>query len=49
MGWAEPSTTPDGACVVICRSRKPAERQGKALFIDAVEGIARERSVSFLA
>lgn len=40
--------SPMEACVVICRSRKPAERQGKALFIDAVEEIARERSMSFL-
>ena len=36
------------ACVIICRSRKPAERQGRILFIDAVAEIARERSQSFL-
>jgi type I restriction enzyme M protein len=36
------------ACVVICRSRKPADRQGRILFIDAVAEIARERAQSFL-
>ncbi|MBN1148738.1 MAG: SAM-dependent DNA methyltransferase [Anaerolineales bacterium] len=36
------------ACIVICRSRKPPERQGKVLFIDALNEIARERSMSFL-
>ncbi len=36
------------ACVVICRSSKMAERQGRILFIDAVREVARERGVSFL-
>jgi len=36
------------ACVVICRSRKPASRKRRILFIDAVNEIARERAVSFL-
>jgi type I restriction enzyme M protein len=36
------------ACVVICRSQKPKARNGKILFIDAVEEIARERAQSFL-
>ena len=40
--------SPMEACVVFCRSRKPAERQGKILFIDAVNEIARERAYSFL-
>ena len=40
--------SPMEACIVICRSRKPPERQGKVLFIDAVDEIARERSMSFL-
>ncbi|MET3525489.1 HsdM family class I SAM-dependent methyltransferase [Phenylobacterium koreense] len=40
--------SPMEACVVICRSRKPAERQGRILFIDAVAEIARERAQSFL-
>jgi type I restriction enzyme M protein len=36
------------ACVVFCRSRKPADRRGKVLLIDAVNEVARERAVSFL-
>jgi type I restriction enzyme M protein len=36
------------ACVVICRTRKPKERKGRILFIDAVHDVARERAVSFL-
>ena len=40
--------SPMEACVIICRSRKPAERQGRILFIDAVAEIARERAQSFL-
>lgn len=40
--------SPMEACVVICRSQKPAERQGRILFIDAVSQIARERAQSFL-
>ena len=33
---------------MICRTRKPPERRGKVLFIDAVHQIARERAQSFL-
>jgi type I restriction enzyme M protein len=40
--------SPMEACVLICRSRKPAKRQGRILFIDAVTEIARERAQSFL-
>jgi type I restriction enzyme M protein len=40
--------SPMEACVVICRNRKPPERQGRILFIDAVGEIARERAQSFL-
>jgi type I restriction enzyme M protein len=36
------------ACVIVCRSRKAAERQGRILFIDAVAEIARERAQSLL-
>lgn len=36
------------ACVVICRARKPVERQGHILFIDATLEVARERTQSFL-
>ena len=40
--------SPMEACVVVCRSRKPAERQGRILFVDAVDAVARERAMSFL-
>jgi len=40
--------SPMEACVVICRTRKPADRQGRILFIDAVHEVARERAQSFL-
>jgi len=40
--------SPMEACVLFCRSRKPADRRGRILFIDAVKEIARERSYSFL-
>jgi type I restriction enzyme M protein len=40
--------SPMEACVVICRSQKPADRQGRILFIDAVAEVARERAQSFL-
>ncbi len=36
------------ACVVICRTRKPKERQGKILLINAVNEVTRERTQSFL-
>ena len=41
--------SPMEACVVICRSRKPPERQGQVLFIDAVNEVTRERAQSFLS
>jgi type I restriction enzyme M protein len=40
--------SPMEACVVICRTRKPPERTGRVLFVDAVKDVARERSTSFL-
>jgi type I restriction enzyme M protein len=40
--------SPMEACVVICRTRKPAPRKGKVLLIDAVNEVARERAQSFL-
>jgi type I restriction enzyme M protein len=40
--------SPMEACVVICRASKPPEREGRVLFIDAVNEIARERAYSFL-
>ena len=40
--------SPMEACVVICRSKKPEDRKGKILFIDAVNEVTRERAQSFL-
>ena len=40
--------SPMEACVVVCRARKPADREGKILFIDAVHEVARVRAQSFL-
>ncbi len=40
--------SPMEACVVFCRSKKPSERQGKVLFIDGVNEVVREGSISFL-
>ncbi len=40
--------SPMEACVVICRTRKPAARRGRVLFIDAVGEVSRERALSFL-
>jgi type I restriction enzyme M protein len=36
------------ACVVFCRSKKPPKKRGKVLLIDAVNEVARERTMSFL-
>ena len=40
--------SPMEAFVLVCCSVKPAERQGKILFIDAVKEVAREQAQSFL-
>jgi type I restriction enzyme M protein len=40
--------SPMEACIVICRTSKPSERRGKVLFINAVDEVTRERSMSFL-
>jgi type I restriction enzyme M protein len=40
--------SPMEACVVVCRMRKPPERQGRILFINAVNDVTRERAQSFL-
>jgi len=40
--------SPMEACVVVCRTRKQAERQGRILFLDAVHEVARERAQSVL-
>ena len=41
--------SPMEACVVICRTQKPAERQQKVLFIDAAHLIERTQGQSFLS
>ncbi len=40
--------SPMEACVMFCRSEKPADRRGKVLFINAVEEFSREKAQSFL-
>ena len=40
--------SPMEACVLFCRSKKPAKRRRKVLLIDAVSEVTRERAVSFL-
>jgi len=40
--------SPMEACIVICRMNKPKERQGKVLFINAVNEVARVSAQSFL-
>jgi type I restriction enzyme M protein len=40
--------SPMEACVIFCRTEKPAEREGKVLFINAVHEYAREQTLSML-
>ncbi|MGI8502536.1 MAG: type I restriction-modification system subunit M [Hassallia sp.] len=40
--------SPMEACIVICRTSKPRDRQGKVLFIDAVHEVARVQAQSLL-
>jgi type I restriction enzyme M protein len=40
--------SPMEACIVVCRMKKPKERVGKVLFIDAIDEVTRERAQSFL-
>jgi type I restriction enzyme M protein len=40
--------SPMEACVVICRTRKPDDRRGRVLFINAVNEYSREQAQSFL-
>lgn len=40
--------SPMEACIVLCRTQKPKERQGKVLFIDGVNEVARVQAQSFL-
>ena len=40
--------SPMEACILICRNNKVTERKGKVLFIDALNEVTRERSMSTL-
>lgn len=40
--------SPMEACIVICRTAKPADRRGKVLFINALNEVSRENAQSFL-
>jgi type I restriction enzyme M protein len=40
--------SPMEACVLVCRTSKPAKRKGKVLFINAVKEVARQNAQSFL-
>lgn len=40
--------SPMEACVVVCRMKKPKERRGRVLFINAVDEVTREQAQSFL-
>lgn len=41
--------SPMEACVLVCRSKKPADRRGRILFVDAVTQVTREKGQSFLS
>ena len=40
--------SPMESCLLICRNRKPAERQGRVLFINAVNEVKTEKTISHL-
>jgi len=40
--------SPMEACLLICRTRKPEQRRGKILFINAVEEVKRDKTISML-
>jgi type I restriction enzyme M protein len=40
--------SPMESCIVICNRKKTAARNGKVIFIDAVNEVTRERAQSFL-
>ena len=40
--------SPMEACLLICRTRKPAERKGKILFINAVDEVKKDKTISTL-
>ena len=40
--------SPMEACLLICRTRKPEQRRGKILFINAVDEVKRDKTISML-
>ena len=40
--------SPMEACLLICRMQKPAQRKGKILFINAVDEVKRDKTISTL-
>lgn len=40
--------SPMEACLLICRMQKPAQRKGKILFINAVDEVRRDKTISML-
>lgn len=40
--------SPMEACLLICRTQKPKERKGKILFINALDEIKKEKTISYL-
>lgn len=40
--------SPMEACLLICRMQKPANRRGKILFINAVDEVSRDKTISML-
>ena len=40
--------SPMEACLLICRMQKPKERKGKILFINAVDEVRRDKTISML-
>ena len=40
--------SPMEACLLICRTKKPTERKGKILFINAVDEVKKDKTISTL-
>ena len=40
--------SPMEACLLICRTKKPAKRKGKILFINAVDEVKKDKTISTL-
>jgi len=40
--------SPMEACLLICRMQKPTQRKGKILFINAVDEVKRDKTISML-